>query len=137
MIFCNEYGGNFATRNHWFFGASNEEISQRVTSAFLQRATTEFQRETSNEWKVTPPLWRCLKNVIHQIDSKNKWLLISVIFMAKLELVFVLTFKNSRIGMFLCGICFKRFQYFDFEIYFLENENLFQKTGVQFLSGNH
>ena len=28
---------------------------------------------------------------------------------------------------------FKRFQYFNFEIDFLENKNLFQKTGVQFL----
>ena len=33
--------------------------------------------------------------VIHQIDSKNDWLLISVIFMAKHELVFVLTFENA------------------------------------------
>ena len=29
---------------------------------------------------------------------------------------------------------FKRFQYFDFEINFLENENLFQKPGVPFFS---
>ena len=29
---------------------------------------------------------------------------------------------------------FKRFQYFNFETDFLENENLFQKTGVQFFS---
>ena len=28
---------------------------------------------------------------------------------------------------------FKRFQYFNFETNFLENENLFQKTGVHFL----
>ena len=28
---------------------------------------------------------------------------------------------------------FKRFQYFNFEIEFLENKNFFQKTGVQFL----
>ena len=28
---------------------------------------------------------------------------------------------------------FKRFQYFNFETNFLENENLFQKTGVGFL----
>ena len=27
---------------------------------------------------------------------------------------------------------FKRFQYFNFEIDFLENKNFFQKTGVQF-----
>ena len=30
-----------------------------------------------------------------QIDSKNEWLLLSVTFTAKFELVFVLTFKNA------------------------------------------
>ena len=29
---------------------------------------------------------------------------------------------------------FERFQYFNFEIDFLKNENLFQKTGMQVLS---
>ena len=38
---------------------------------------------------------RCLKNVIHQIDSKNEWLLLSVSFTAKPELVFVLIFENA------------------------------------------
>ena len=33
--------------------------------------------------------YRCFKNVIHQIDSKNKWLLLSTSFMAKLVLVFI------------------------------------------------
>ena len=33
---------------------------------------------------------RCLKNVIHQIDSKNDWLLLSASFIAKFELVFCL-----------------------------------------------
>ena len=32
---------------------------------------------------------------VHQIDSKDEWLLLSVIFTAKLELVFVLTFENA------------------------------------------
>ena len=35
------------------------------------------------------------ENVIHQIDSKNEWLLLSVTFTAKLELVFVLAFEND------------------------------------------
>ena len=35
------------------------------------------------------------ENVIHQIDSKNEWLLLSVTFTAKLELVFVLIFENA------------------------------------------
>ena len=39
--------------------------------------------------------YRCLKNVIHQVDSKNEWLLLSVTFTAKLELIFVLTFENT------------------------------------------
>ena len=32
---------------------------------------------------------------------------------------------------------FEHFQYFHFETNFLENENLFQKTGVLFFSWNH
>ena len=35
------------------------------------------------------------ENGIHQIGSKNEWLLLSVTFTAKLELVFVLTFENA------------------------------------------
>ena len=38
--------------------------------------------------------YRCLKNVIHQIDNKNGWLLLSASFAAKL--VFVLTLKNAK-----------------------------------------
>ena len=32
---------------------------------------------------------------VHQIGSKNEWLLLSVTFTTKLELVFVLTFENA------------------------------------------
>ena len=39
--------------------------------------------------------YRCLKNVIHQIDSKNGWLLFSASFTAKFGLVFVLTLENA------------------------------------------
>ena len=39
--------------------------------------------------------YRCLKNVIHQIDNKNGGLLLSAIFMAKFELAFVLTLENA------------------------------------------
>ena len=35
------------------------------------------------------------ENMIHQVGSKNEWLLLSVTFTAKLELVFVLTFENA------------------------------------------
>ena len=35
------------------------------------------------------------ENVIHEMDNKNKWLLLSVTFRAKLELDFVLTFENA------------------------------------------
>ena len=99
--------------------------------------------------------------MIHQIDSKNEWLLLSITFAVKLDLVFVLTlenafsesfhFKANRNSMdsskngtrdfqnsppFERWACFyvttseslKRFQYFNFETNFLENENLFQKT---------
>ena len=39
--------------------------------------------------------YRCLKNVVHQIVSKNKWLLLSASFTAKFRLVFVLTLENA------------------------------------------
>ena len=39
---------------------------------------------------------RCLKNVIHQIVSKNVWLLLSASFTAKVGLIFVLTLENVR-----------------------------------------
>ena len=32
---------------------------------------------------------------IHQIDSENEWLLLSVTFTAKFEVAFVLTFANT------------------------------------------
>ena len=32
---------------------------------------------------------------IHQVGSKNEWLLLSETFTVKLELVFVLTFENA------------------------------------------
>ena len=32
---------------------------------------------------------------VHEIDNKNEWLFLSVFFMAKLELVFILTFENA------------------------------------------
>ena len=38
---------------------------------------------------------------VHQIDRKNKWLLLSVTFTAILELAFVLTFKNSFHNVFI------------------------------------
>ena len=39
--------------------------------------------------------YRCLKNVIHQICSKNECLLLSATFTAKFELVLVLTLENT------------------------------------------
>ena len=39
--------------------------------------------------------YTCLKNVYHQIDSKNKWLLLPASFTAKCGLVFVLTQENA------------------------------------------
>ena len=39
--------------------------------------------------------YRCLKNVIHRIRSKNGWLFLSASFTAKFGLVFVLTLENA------------------------------------------
>ena len=38
---------------------------------------------------------KMFENVIHQIDGKNKWLLLPASFTAKYELVFVLTLGNA------------------------------------------
>ena len=38
---------------------------------------------------------KCLKNVIHQIESKYEWLLFSASFTVKFGLVFVLTLENA------------------------------------------
>ena len=112
--------------------------------------------------------YRCLKKVIHQIDSKINWLLLSTSFTAKFELDFALTlasafskrfhFKaNRKRALVLLKNCiwnfehsppfvksacfyvtisgyFECFQYFNFETNFLEDENLFQKTGEWFFS---
>ena len=43
----------------------------------------------------------CLKNVIHQIDSKNGWLLFSASFTAKFGLVFVLTLEDAFLRGFI------------------------------------
>ena len=83
-----------------------------------------------------------MKNAIHEIDSKNKWLLLLARFTVKVGLVFVLTLENAyyiqnsppfeRLACFYVTISgnFERFQYLNFETDYLENENLFQNTGV-------
>ena len=44
-------------------------------------------------WRIKE--YRCLKNMIHQIDSKYEWLLLSASFAVKFGLVFVLTMENT------------------------------------------
>ena len=39
--------------------------------------------------------YKCLKNVIHQTDIKNEWLLLSASCTTKFGLVFVLTLDNA------------------------------------------
>ena len=39
--------------------------------------------------------YRGLKNAIHQMESKDKWLLLSASFTTKFVLVFVLTLENA------------------------------------------
>ena len=43
----------------------------------------------------TSIIYRCLKNVSHQIDSKHGWLFLSASFTAKFGLVFALTLENA------------------------------------------
>ena len=43
-------------------------------------------------------------------------------------------FKKAECFYVTVGESFRPFQYFNFEANFLENENLYQKTGVPFFS---
>ena len=96
--------------------------------------------------------------MICQIDSKSEWLLLSESFAAKYGLVFVLALENAfswrfflkakgkirdfqisppfaRLAFFVTiSGNFQRFQYFNFETDFLENEKLSQKIAVPFFS---
>ena len=45
--------------------------------------------------------YRCLQNVIHQIDNKHEWLLLSASFTAEFGLVFVLENENNGKRFFL------------------------------------
>ena len=99
--------------------------------------------------------YRCLKKVIHQINRKNEWLLLSASFTEKFGLVFVLTLENTKrknmvflrngardfqnsppfercFYVTISGI-FERFQYFNFEIDFLENKSILKKLEYCFL----
>ena len=44
---------------------------------------------------ITYKEYRCLKSVIHQVDSKNEWMLLPVRLTEKFRLVFVLTLENA------------------------------------------
>ena len=50
----------------------------------------------SNKFYTFHYQYRCLKNVIHQIDSKNEWLLLLASFTEKFGLVFVLINTGKR-----------------------------------------
>ena len=97
--------------------------------------------------------YRCLKSVIDQIDSKNEWLLLhcKAIFLTGFilkptERAYILLKSGTRDFQnnlpFERSVCFnvtisgnlECFQYFEFETYFLESGNIFQKTGVPFFS---
>ena len=76
----NLYFTEFSTKTHW----NTRLAASNVSYVF-----------TINYVLLIPLSYRRLKNVIHQIDSKNEWLVLSVTFTAKFELVFVLTCENA------------------------------------------
>ena len=103
--------------------------------------------------------YRCLKNVIHQIDIKIDGCSFQQILWQNLDTLFLRGFifkpterayvllKNStrhfqnspsldRSASFYVTISenFEHFQYFNYETDFLESKNFFQKTGVPFFS---
>ena len=59
----------------------------RELSAVFKMATLSPKLDTKES--------RCLKDVIHQIDRKDEWFLLSANFTGKFGLIFVLTLKNA------------------------------------------
>ena len=88
-----------------FYKAFNDTHREKLVLYWIQYKNSlickvgcfwRFSYVYPNNLVLSIPLsYRCLKNVIHQVDSKNEWLLLSVTFTAKFELVFVLTFENA------------------------------------------
>ena len=65
--------------------------------------------------------------MIHQVGSKNEWFLVS-----ENGCLFP-PFERSACFYVTISESFKRFQYFNFETNFLENEKLFRKLEHRFL----
>ena len=92
---------NFETPLHWicaYIEHKLETLTILTGKSFCSTYKNSFKYKVGCFWRfqyVYTINCKCLKNVIHQIDSKAEWLLLSVTFAAKFELIFVLTFENA------------------------------------------
>ena len=85
----NYSGVNYTHRERLMFHASQYRNGWLAASHLFDMFTQSIKFDTVHYQ------YRCLKNVIHRIDSKNGWLLLSASFTAKFGLVFVLTLENA------------------------------------------
>ena len=93
---------NNSQKNNFFIPVSSLTLLTRKDLCFTQFSTRMagwllliFLICLHNQINTFHYQYRDLKTVIHQIDSKNGWLLLSARFTAKFRLVFVLTLESA------------------------------------------
>ena len=121
---------------HLILAGKNCVLLNSVQQEWLFGCFWPFSKCLHNELSsirsiINYPEYRCLKNVIYQIDRKNEWLLPSR-FKDSSDFQNSPPFERSAYFHVTISGDFKLFQYFDFEIDFLKNKNLFQKIGLPF-----
>ena len=72
------------------------QFNTRMTAWLLLTFFVCLENQLSSIHSITrTKKCRCLKKMIHQIESKNEWLLLSAGFAGKFVLVFVLTMEKA------------------------------------------
>ena len=77
--------------NLFYFQLSTRMVDWLLLTVFI----CLHNQLSSIHSSITYSEYRYLENVIHQIDSKNEWLLLRASFSSKFEFVFVLTLENA------------------------------------------
>ena len=77
--------------NLFYFQLSTRMVDWLLLTVFI----CLHNQLSSIHSSITYSEYRYLENVIHQIDSKNEWLLLRASFTAKFGLVFVLILENN------------------------------------------
>ena len=79
----------YLTHHGW---GRNKNFHSRLPKTAL---TIRTGKNCFTQFSARMAAWLTCLHVIHQTDSKNDWLLLSASFMAKFELIFVLTLENE------------------------------------------